>query len=281
MQTWFITGTSTGIGRHLAEQLLERGERVAATARSTDALADLAEHYGDRVWLAALDVTDTAAIRSVVDRAFAELGRVDVIVSNAGYGLTGAAEELTDDAIVHQIDTNLIGSIQLMRAVLPHLRAQNGGRFIQLSSMGGQMTLPGLSLYHATKWGIEGFLESVIPEVAPFNIGITLVEPGSVRTEFGGRSMGSSPRIAAYDASIPWLRNLAPGENRSLRGPGDPAKIAAAIIASAAQSPAPKRLTLGSDAYRLVGAALHERIAALESARDLAYSTDADDVVHG
>jgi NAD(P)-dependent dehydrogenase (short-subunit alcohol dehydrogenase family) len=154
MQTWFITGTSSGFGRKLTEQLLTRDDRVAATVRQPAALAELQARHGARLWVAPPDLTDTAAIRRVVDAAFATLGRIDMVVSNAAYGLFGAAEEVTDDQVRHQIDTNLVGSIQLIRAVLPHLRAQGGGHILQLSSAGGQTTYPNFSLYHATKWGI-------------------------------------------------------------------------------------------------------------------------------
>ncbi|RYY09650.1 MAG: SDR family NAD(P)-dependent oxidoreductase [Cytophagaceae bacterium] len=153
MQTWFITGTSSGFGRKLTEKLLERGDRVAATVRQPSALDDLKSRYAGQLWVAILDLTEPAAIRRVVDAAFADLGRIDVVVSNAAYGLFGAAEEVTDAQLRHQIDTNLLGSIHLIRAALPHLRAQGGGRLLQLSSAGGQTTYPNFSLYHATKWG--------------------------------------------------------------------------------------------------------------------------------
>ena len=164
-RSWFITGVSSGFGRHLTEQLLARGERVAGTARKLATLDDLKAQYGDRFWLASLDVTDTPAIRRVVDEAFGVFGRIDVIVNNAGYALLGAAEEVSDEQIAHQLATNLLGSIQVVRAALPHLRAQGGGRILQVSSVGGQIAVPGLSLYHATKWGIEGFLEAQIHTV--------------------------------------------------------------------------------------------------------------------
>jgi NAD(P)-dependent dehydrogenase (short-subunit alcohol dehydrogenase family) len=271
MSTWFITGTSTGFGRHLAEQLLARGDRVAATVRRLDTMADLAQRYGDRLWVAELDVTDTAEVRTTIDRAFAELGRVDVVVSNAGYGQAGAAEELTDESISRQLDTNLLGSIQVVRAVLPHLRAQGGGRILQLSSMGGQIAFPGLSVYHASKWGIEGFLEAVRDEVAPFGIGITIVEPGAAHTDFGSRSLGVAPAMAEYAQVMAPFRNQLTAAGAV---PGDPAKMAAAMIESADRSPAPRRLTLGSDAYELVTTALRDRLDALVTERDLAYSTD-------
>jgi NAD(P)-dependent dehydrogenase (short-subunit alcohol dehydrogenase family) len=277
-KTWLITGTSSGFGRELVEQLLSRGDRVAATARKTAALDDLAAQYGDRLWRASLDVTDTAAIRAVVDQAFTDLDRIDVVVSNAGYGLFGAAEEVSDEQIDRQIATNLTGSIQLGRAVIPHLRAQGGGRIIQIASVGGQVAFPAMSLYHATKWGIEGFWESAAGDIADFGIGVTLVEPGVARTAFGGPSSDMGAPLAEYaDAAPGQLRRMLSGELPPLPAPGDPAKIAAAIIASADLEAAPKRLTLGSDAYDLATAALRDRLAALEAQRDLAYSTDADD----
>jgi NAD(P)-dependent dehydrogenase (short-subunit alcohol dehydrogenase family) len=183
-RTWFITGVSSGFGRQLSEQLLERGDRVVGTVRDTGKVADLLERYAEAFHAETLDVTDTAAIREVVERSFARLERIDVIVSNAGYGLFGAAEELSDEQIDRMIATNMVGSIQLIRAVLPHLRAQGGGRIIQISSYGGQVAFPGNSMYHATKWGIEGFVESVAQEVASFRVGMTIVEPGGARTEF-------------------------------------------------------------------------------------------------
>ncbi|WP_199442842.1 SDR family oxidoreductase [Umezawaea beigongshangensis] len=279
-RTWFITGTSSGFGRQLTEQLLRRGDRVAATARRPETLDDLAGQYGGQLWRAALDVTDTAELRQVVDRAFAELGRVDVVVSNAGYGLFGAAEELSDEQIDRQIATNLTASIQLARAATPHLRAQNGGRFVQIASVGGQIAFPAMSLYHATKWGVEGFWESAAAELAPFGIGVTIVEPGMSRTSFAGSgSVLGAPLPAYADGPSGQLRRVASGELPPLPAPGDPAKIAAAIIASAEQSDAPLRLTLGSDAHAWATSALRDRLAALEAGRDLARSTDADDAL--
>ena len=274
-RTWFITGTSTGFGRHLTEQLLARGDRVAATARRPETLDELAARYGDRLWRAALDVTDTNALREVVDRAFTDLGRIDVIVSNAGYGLFGAAEELSDEQIDRQIATNLTASIQLARATIPHLRRQGGGRYIQIASIGGQIALPAMSLYHATKWGIEGFWESSAAELAPFGIGVTIVEPGVSRTDFGGGSADLGAPMPEYaEGPSGQLRRMLSGELPPLPAPGDPAKVAAAIISSADLPEAPLRLTLGSDAYTLATAALRDRLSALEAGRELAYSTD-------
>ena len=178
MKTWFITGTSSGFGRLLTEKLLARGDRVAATLRKIEGLNGLKAQYGEQLWVATLDVIDAAAVRRVVYQAFADRGRIDVVVNNAAYALFGAGEEASDDQIRQQLDTNLTGSIQVIRAVLPHLRVQGGGRVLQLSSEGGQIAYPNFSYYHATKWGIEGFVEAVAQEVAPFGIEFTLVEPG-------------------------------------------------------------------------------------------------------
>jgi NAD(P)-dependent dehydrogenase (short-subunit alcohol dehydrogenase family) len=213
------------------------------------------------------------AIGGVVDRAFAALGHIAVIVSNAGYGLMGAAEELTDAQVFHQIDTNLVGSIQLIRAALPHLRAQGGGRLLQLSSMGGQVAFPGGSLYHATKWGIEGFVEAVAQEVASFGIGCTLIEPGGARTDFRHRSAQLGPMLDAYAVSPSRMVNRILADT-SHPSPGDPAKMVEIMIACVEQEPAPRRIALGSDAYQIMHAQLSARLAALEAQRDLAYSTD-------
>jgi NAD(P)-dependent dehydrogenase (short-subunit alcohol dehydrogenase family) len=272
-RTWFITGINSGLGRLMTEQLLQRGDRVAGTARKMESLIGLQEKYGERFLLQSLDLTDTPAIRRVVDQAFAHFGRIDVVVNNAGYGLFGAAEELLDEQIIHQLNTNVIGSIQVVRAALPHLRAQGSGRILQLSSMGGQWAMPGLSLYHASKWAMEGFFESTILDIAPFNIQVTIVEPGSARTEFAASSAALSPAMDVY-AQTPAgaVRNrIAPGFRSQ---PGDPAKMAQAMIASVDQSPAPKRLALGTDAYTNIRQALTERLAALEAQKDIATSTD-------
>jgi NAD(P)-dependent dehydrogenase (short-subunit alcohol dehydrogenase family) len=273
MRSWFITGISTGFGRVMAEKLLSRGDRVAGTLRRLSAADYLKDHFGDRLWLATLDLTDTNAITSTVDAAWGALNHIDVVVSNAGYGLLGAAEEVTDTQIRHQIDTNLIGSIQLVRAALPHLRAQGGGRILQISSLGGQVTIPGSSVYHATKWGIEGFMETVAQEVAVYGIGCTIIEPGSARTGFRNRSAVVGPRIAAYDASPSrQINNIV--DDPSILSPGDPAKIVDAIIASVDENPAPLRLALGSDSYTLIKNALTTRLDQLERQRELACSTD-------
>jgi NAD(P)-dependent dehydrogenase (short-subunit alcohol dehydrogenase family) len=272
-RTWLITGVSSGFGREVTEQLLERGERVVGTIRDTGKVGDLAERYPDKFRAAVLDMTDTPAIRDVIERSFAELGRIDVIVSNAGYGLFGAAEELNDEQVEHIVATNLVGPIHLIRAALPHLRAQGGGRIIQISSYGGQVAFPGNSLYHATKWGIEGFVESVAQEVAPFRIGMTIVEPGGARTEFRYGSAQVAEPMSVYDQT-PAHGFVGMLDPRSGLAPGDPARMAARIIESAAMEPAPLRIVLGSQALESTIAALRKRIAGFEAQTELAASTD-------
>ena len=272
-RTWFITGVNSGFGRELAEQLLERGDRVAGTVRREGSVDDLRAEYGDRFWLGHLDLTDLPRIREVVDAAFADLGRVDVVVGNAGYGLFGAAEELSDEQVNHQITTNLLGSIHTARAALPHLRAQGGGRLIQVSSVAGLAAHAGASLYHAGKWGIEGFMEALAQEVAPFGIGVTLVEPGGASTAFSRGSLQLSEPLSAYDGTpAAFVRQFKQGPV-PLRG--DPAKIAARIIDSAEQQPAPLRLVLGSDSYQAVTGALRNRLAQIEPQEATAAQTDA------
>lgn len=275
-RTWFITGASSGFGRQLTELLLARGDRVAATVRKADALADVKAQYGDRLWAGILDVVDGAAVRRVVASAFADLGRIDVVVSNAGYALLGAAEEVDDAQIERQFDTNLLGSIHVARAVIPQLREQGGGRIFQISSMVGQGSYPTMGVYAASKWGIEGFYEGTIPEIASFGIEVTLVEPGASRTNFGTSSAAFGQRMEAYEqtAAGEFRRLVASAGLEMFRG--DPRKVAQAIIDSAEQSPAPRRLTLGSDAYAFVRDALTSRLAALEAQKDVAHSTDID-----
>ena len=256
----------------MTETLLERGDRIAGTARKLEQMVDLTAKYGDRLWLTSLDLTDTPAIRHAVDAAFAHFGKIDVVINNAGYGLFGAAEEVTDEQIRHQIDTNLIGSIQVIRAALPHLRAQGGGRVIQVSSTGGQYAFPNCSLYHATKWGIEGFVESVAKEVASFGIEFTIAEPGANGTGFAA-GLISPPAMPVYEKTPAGdVRRMA--ETNAFPTPGDPVKSARAMIDSVEVSPAPLRLPLGSDTYTLVHDVLRERLAALESQKDLALSAD-------
>ena len=271
-RTWFITGVSSGFGRQLTAQLLQRGDHVVGTVRDKSRVTDVVERYPESFHAEVLDVTDTAGIREVVDRSFAR-GRIDVIVSNAGYGLFGAAEELTNRQVEHIVATNLVGPIQLIRAALPHLRTQGGGRIIQISSYGGQVAFAGNSMYHATKWGIEGFVESVAQEVVPFGIEMTIVEPGGARTEFRYGSAQVAELMPIYDQTQAhsFLRMLDPKNGLA---PGDPARMAARIIESVDASPAPLRMMFGSQALQSTLSTLRKRIGDFEAQADLAASTD-------
>ncbi|MFC8661285.1 SDR family oxidoreductase [Streptomyces sp. NPDC057199] len=271
-RTWLITGVSSGFGHALTTQLLERGDKVIGTVRSTDKVAGLLEKYPDTFTAPLLDVTDATAVRGTVDEAFTA-GRVDVVVSNAGYGLFGAAEEITDAQVDHIIATNLTGSITLIRAALPHLRVQGGGRIVQMSTYGGQVAFPGNSMYHATKWGIEGFAEAVAQEVAPFGIGVTIVEPGGARTEFRYGSARVATLMDAYDGT-PAHAFQAMLDPANGLAPGDPQRMAARIIESVDTEPAPLRMMLGSQALDSTLGTLRRRIDDFEAQRDLAASTD-------
>lgn len=272
-RTWFITGVSSGFGRELTEQLLAQGDRVIGTVRNLDKISDLQKQHPATFMAEILDVTDTSAVRTVVERSFARETRIDVIISNAGYGLFGAAEELSDHQVDHMIATNLVGSIQLIRAALPHLRHQGGGRIIQISSYGGQVAFPGNSMYHATKWGIEGFVEAVAQEVSSFGIGMTIVEPGGARTEFRYGSAQVATLTPVYDGTPAhsFLRMLDPKNGLAA---GDPARMAARIIESVETNPAPMRLVLGSQALESTITTLQQRITGFLAQKELAASTD-------
>jgi len=276
MTTWLITGASSGIGRAVATKLLAKGHRVAAFVRDPRAMDQLATAYPELLWTAQVDITDTVELRLATDRAFAELGHIDVLFSNAGSGAFGAAEELADAVIEQQIALNMVAPIQLIRSALPHLRAQGGGRIIQMSTMGGQLTTTGGSMYHASKWGIEGFTEALMGEVAAFGIAVTLVEPGNIRTPFGA-ALSIAPPIDAYaETPVGQVRKYieAADGNLTANAPGDPGLVADAIIAVAAQTPAPRRLALGSDAFDGIRAALSSRLAELDEAIAVSISTD-------
>lgn len=266
--SWFVTGASRGLGRELVTQALERGDQVAATLRNPAALADLVSVHPQSLKVYELDVADTSRMRDVVEKAWADLGRVDVVVSNAGVGVVGSAEEFTDEQIDALLAVNLTASIQLARAVAPHLRSQGGGHIIQISSMGGQTAFPGFSLYHASKWGIEGFFEAFAMEVEMFGIRTTLIEPGVIQTSFRESVQKTEVSEAYRDHPLIWRGDA------SRPQPGSQSKVIAAIIEIAGRPAPPQRLILGSDAYELVTSTLRERLASYEAQKQIAYSTD-------
>lgn len=278
-RVWLITGVSSGFGYNLTKQLLEKGETVIGTIRnekSKESVKEFIEKYPETYDCEILDVTDVEAIHRTVKNAIEKYNRIDVLINNAGYGLFGAAEELTEEQVNTILATNLTGSIMMIKDVLPYMRKQGGGRIIQISSYGGQVAFAGNSLYHATKFGIEGFCESVAQEVAPFNIGVTIVEPGGARTEFRYSSAKVAKSMPEYDGNPAhdFMKMLDPANGLA---PGDPAKMATRIIESVDKNSAPMRMVLGSQAWEATIKRLEERIADYKTQKDLAASTDYKD----
>jgi NAD(P)-dependent dehydrogenase (short-subunit alcohol dehydrogenase family) len=256
-RVWFITGTSSGLGRALAQAALDRGDRVAATARSTDHIADLEREYAGRAVALRLDVADRDQAQEAIDATVSAFGRIDVLVNNAGYGVLGAVEELTDDQLRRQFETNLFGALNVTRAALPQLRRQRSGHIVQLSSLSATVANPGEGAYVGSKAALEGFSESLAQELAPLGIGVTIVQPGPFRTDFAGRSLQKAEPIDDYAATVGAARELL----RELDGnqPNDPARGAAAIIEAIDADEPPVHLVLGADAIEAIRTKLDER----------------------
>jgi NAD(P)-dependent dehydrogenase (short-subunit alcohol dehydrogenase family) len=243
-KVWFITGSSTGFGLELAQQLLAAGEQVVATARRPEQLADLAEANPEHALVTALDVNDAASVKAAVDAAIARFGRVDVLINNAGYGLAGAVEEATEEEYMPVFETNVFGLIRLTRALLPQLRKQRSGTVVNLSSIGGLIGSPGWAYYNATKFAVNGFSEGLAAELAPLGIHVMVVEPGPFRTDFLGRSgVEAEARITDYDATAGKTREYF--HTQAGKQKGDPVRAAAAIIAAVEAPEPPKHLLLG------------------------------------
>jgi NAD(P)-dependent dehydrogenase (short-subunit alcohol dehydrogenase family) len=269
---WFITGSSAGFGRVLAETLLARGDTVIATARDPRALTDLVEKYPDAVLALPLDVTDSGQVRAAVDAAVAT-GPIDVLVNNAGHGLLGALEELSDEEIREVLAVNLLGALAVTRAVLPHMRARRRGHIVQMSSVGGVIGNPGHAIYATTKFALEGTSEALAGEVGPFGIRVTIVEPGPFRTEFLGRSLRRATPIPDYeDGPAGAFR----ARNATAHGqqPGDPVRAVEAIIDVVHAPSAPLRLPLGRAAVERIRAKLQGQLADLEACAEVAIAAD-------
>ncbi|MFD8492692.1 oxidoreductase [Amycolatopsis sp. NPDC059657] len=256
-RVWLITGCSAGFGREIALAALAAGDSVLATARRPETLADLEGRGGDRVRTAALDVTDAAQVAAAVKTAIETFGRIDVVVNNAGYGSVGAVEEFTMAELRTVMEVMFFGAAELTKAALPHLRAQGSGTIVQISSTGGQVSMPGFGAYSAAKFALEGLSEALAAEVAPFGVRVLIVEPGAFRTEFGAR-VQRSRTIDAYAESTSDSREAI--ENMDGTQPGDPAKAAAAILRAVGCPNRPLRLALGADAVDAIRAH-HEAIA--------------------
>jgi NAD(P)-dependent dehydrogenase (short-subunit alcohol dehydrogenase family) len=270
-RVWLITGCSSGFGREVALAALAAGDRVLATARRPETLKDLEEAGGDRVRTAALDVTDAGQVDAAVKTALETFGRIDVVVNNAGNGSVGAVEELTMAELRGLMEVMFFGAAEVTKAVVPHLRAQGSGTIVQISSMGGQLSMPGFGAYCAAKFALEGLSEALAAEVAPFGVRVLIVEPGAFRTEFGGGRMLRSRTIDAYAVSTSGTR----GAVEAMDGtqPGDPVKAAAAIVRAVDSDDAPLRLALGADAVEAIRGH-HESLAAdLAAWEDVSRST--------
>jgi len=242
-KTWFITGCSRGFGREWAMAALERGDRVAATARDLSTLDDLVTKYGDAVLPLQLDVTDRDADFAAVVRAHAHFGRLDIVVNNAGYGQFGFVEELSEQDFRDQMETNVFGAMWVTQAALPLLREQGSGHIVQVSSIGGISAFPNIGAYHASKWALEGFSQALAQEVAEFGIHVTLVEPGGFATDWAGPSSRHADPLPAYDEA----RRRADEwrQTRNSAGPGDPTASARAILEVVDADEPPLRVFFG------------------------------------
>jgi NAD(P)-dependent dehydrogenase (short-subunit alcohol dehydrogenase family) len=257
-KTWFITGTSRGFGREWAIAALERGDKVAATARDTSTLDGLAAKYGDALLPIKLDVTDRAAAFAAVKQAQEYLGRLDIVINNAGYGHFGLVEELSEQDIRAQLETNLFGALWVTQAALPYLREQGSGHIVQVSSIGGISAFPNTGAYHASKWALEGISQSLAQEVKPFGINVTLVEPAGYDTDWAGSSSRHSAESPAYEK----VRQMA-AEQRAQRvaKPGAPAATREAILRIVDAGTPPLRVFLGEAPLGIATADYESRLA--------------------
>jgi NAD(P)-dependent dehydrogenase (short-subunit alcohol dehydrogenase family) len=272
-RVWFITGASTGFGRLLAEQVLTRGDKVVATARKPEQIADFTHNHPETALTLALDVTNNNAVEQAVDAAIKQFGGIDVLVNNAGYGLAGAIEETTEGEYMPVFETNVFGLISVTKAVLPHLRKQRSGHIVNLSSVGGLIGSPGWGYYNASKFAVEGFSEALAAELAPLGIHVTIVEPGPFRTDFLGRSgIQAEQRIADYDETAGKTRQYF--EEQAGKQAGDPAKAAAAIITAVEAENPPRHLVLGKIAYTRMTQRLDQWKQELETWRELSLGAD-------
>jgi NAD(P)-dependent dehydrogenase (short-subunit alcohol dehydrogenase family) len=276
-KVWLITGSSRGLGRELAKAVLTAGHRLVATARKPQDLDHLVSQYGDRVRAVALDVTDPAAARAAVAAATSAFGRLDVVVNNAGYANVNSIENMADDDFHAQIDTNFFGVVNVTRAALPVLRAQRDGHVIQISSIGGRLSTPGLAAYQSAKFAVGGFSEALSTEVGPLGIRVTIVEPGGMRTDWAGSSMHIDEIPDDYQATVGDFAQRVRGNADA--GQSDPAKAAQAILRIASEKEPPLRLLLGSDAVFLAGVAASARAAEDAKWKSLSVSTDFDGLV--
>ncbi|MFF3573305.1 SDR family oxidoreductase [Nocardia jiangxiensis] len=255
-KVWLITGASRGFGRQFALAALGRGDRVVATARDVETLHDLKAEYGNALVPLTLDVTDKSAAADVVATAVDGFGQLDVVVNNAGYGLFGAVEELSEDDIRAQMETNFFGALWVTQAALPQLRRQKSGHIVQISTIGGVAAFPRLGGYHASKWALEGMSEALAQEVAPFGIKVTLVEPGGYATDWAGSSAAHAAPIEAYEGLH---AQMAAGSGRALSG--DPEAAGPALLQIVDAEKPPLRVFFGTMPLKLIEGVYAQRLA--------------------
>ncbi|MEV6588719.1 SDR family NAD(P)-dependent oxidoreductase [Streptomyces acidicola] len=254
-KVWFVTGSSRGFGRAFVEAALARGDRVAATARKTDTLMDLAITYGDAILALGLDVTDREAVQAAVTAAHERFGRLDVVVNNAAYGLFGMIEEVTEEQVRDQFETNFFGALSVTQAVLPILRAQGNGHIVQMSAIGGVAAFSSLGATNATKWALEGLTEALAQEVAGLGIKVTLVEPGAFGTDFAGSSALHAAPITAYQP----VRDAMASQAAEFTA-GDPRGAARALLEIVDSERPPLRVLLGATATRIAKDLYEQRL---------------------
>jgi NAD(P)-dependent dehydrogenase (short-subunit alcohol dehydrogenase family) len=274
-KVWFVTGSASGLGRSIAEAVLASGDRLVATARDPHRLEDLVKRFGDQVNTAPLDVADEEAAFAAIGVAMDKFGRLDVVVNNAGYGDIAPFEQLSSKRFKDVMDTNFYGVVNVTRAALPIMRKQKSGCILQISSVGGRLALPGSSAYHAAKWAVGGFTESLAQEAAPFGVKVCALEPGGMRTNWGTRAHQELRELLpdyepSVGAVVAKLKPLWGNEN------GDPAKVAQIILRLAESDHLPAHLLLGSDALQYAGQAEAARTSDAERWREISVSIDVE-----
>ncbi len=271
---WFITGSSRGLGRSLTEAVLATGDKVAATARNPGQLDDLVKKYGDQLYPLKLDVNNRDEVYQAVADTVKHFGRIDVLVNNAGFGITGAAEAFTDEQFRSQLDTNLYAPIEVTRAVLPYMRKQRSGFIMQISSIGGRVGNAGLTMYQAAKFGLGGFSEALAKEVGPLGIRVTCVEPGGFRTDWAGTSMSYAPEVEGYEDTVGKRSEYF--QSGQFVPAGDPDKAAKVMVKLVDEPEPPVHLVLGSEAVAILENANALRDAELQRWKPISLATDAD-----
>jgi len=272
-KVWLVTGSASGLGRNIAEAVLASGDRLVATARDPRRLKDLAEKYGDQIRIASLDVSDEKAAHAAVQVAVDAFGRLDVVVNNAGYGDIAPFEQLSSERFKALMDTNFYGVVNVTRAALPVMRRQKSGCILQISSVGGRLARPGSAGYHAAKWAVGGFTESLAQEVGPFGVKVCALEPGGMRTNWGVRANKETPvLLPEYEPSVgAVIKALAAYWGNEI---SDPARVAQLILRLAVCDHLPAHLLIGSDAVAFAGQAEATRATEGERWRETSISTD-------